>query len=147
MSEFDEKKWLEENINEILALGLGRMSSCSGCCETVDGHNSLGHPYSKVFDCLMGGGCDECQGTGIVQSDYTDYPLFTENQELRQALRNLTYDVFFSQVNKGVVTDTLWSRESKCTTSFESICNHLELEVEDWSNMKQVEEALLKEIE
>ena len=38
--------------------------SCSGCTETVDGHNSFGFPVDPRHGCLVGGGCEECGYTG-----------------------------------------------------------------------------------
>jgi hypothetical protein len=44
---------------------LGRWTdTCSGCCETVDGHNVHRYPRDKKHGCLIGGGCDECGYTG-----------------------------------------------------------------------------------
>lgn len=44
--------------------------SCTGCLESEDGH-SVGHyPYSDVFGCLVGGGCHECGGLGVVWEYY-----------------------------------------------------------------------------
>jgi hypothetical protein len=39
--------------------------SCSGCCETVEGYNKLGHAYSDKHHCLIGPGCHECGHHGV----------------------------------------------------------------------------------
>jgi hypothetical protein len=39
-------------------------TSCSGCVETVDGHNTFGYPVDEKWHCLIGGGCRECGYTG-----------------------------------------------------------------------------------
>lgn len=50
----------------------GFWHSCSGCTELSDGHNSNGYPHSNVFNCLVGGGCCECGGIGVIW-DNIDY--------------------------------------------------------------------------
>lgn len=39
-------------------------TSCSGCFESVDGHNVFGFPYDAKARCHVGAGCSECGYTG-----------------------------------------------------------------------------------
>ncbi len=86
---FNEEKWLQENAAKILKGQAGNIKECPGCCETIDGHNSLGHPISSTFNCLVGAGCDECDDTGVVIWDYTDYPAYHENLKLKETLKEI----------------------------------------------------------
>lgn len=61
-----------ERIKEVLAEGDGIWRTCSGCYETEDGQNVHDYPRSKVFGDILGGGCGECGGLGVVW-DTTDY--------------------------------------------------------------------------
>lgn len=88
-TEWDEQKWLADNINQILALGIGRVQPCSGCHETIDGYETGHYPFSKTFKCYIGSGCDECFGVGMVEADYTDYPLWEENKKLQAENKKL----------------------------------------------------------
>jgi hypothetical protein len=38
--------------------------SCSGCTETVDGHNVFEYPIDPKHGCFVGAGCPECGYTG-----------------------------------------------------------------------------------
>lgn len=57
-------------IPEAIKEGGGLWRSCSGCHELNEGHDT--GPYSKVFSCVLGSGCSECGGIGVVW-DSTDY--------------------------------------------------------------------------
>lgn len=39
---------------------------CSGCHETNEGAETGGYPYSPMFQCFVGSGCNECGGIGVV---------------------------------------------------------------------------------
>lgn len=69
-------------------------------------------------------------------------PLCKDN--IRHALLNLTYDVFFSKLNKSTVIDTLW--HSKYCTSFDFISNDLDLKVKNWADQEEVKLAIESEI-
>jgi hypothetical protein len=59
-------------VKEALEEGDGIWRTCSGCYETVDGHPAGHYPHSKIFNCTLGAGCNECGGIGAVW-DTTDY--------------------------------------------------------------------------
>jgi hypothetical protein len=63
----------------------GAWRSCSGCYETEDGQNVHGYPHSKVFGCVLGGGCSECGGIGAVW-DATDYAAMAIEDQMRDAI-------------------------------------------------------------
>lgn len=50
----------------------GWWASCTGCHETVEGHETGDYPYSEVFACHVGSGCTECGGLGVVWHEFTD---------------------------------------------------------------------------
>jgi hypothetical protein len=50
----------------------GFWATCTGCHETEDGHDVGHYPFSRVFNCKLGGGCSECGGIGAVWDD-TNY--------------------------------------------------------------------------
>ena len=57
--------------------------SCSGCTETIDGHNTLGHPYDSDKGCLIGMGCHECNDLGYIELPddfYDDYLEFWQKE-------------------------------------------------------------------
>ena len=47
--------------------------SCSGCHHTNEGAETGDYPFSKMFQCYLGGGCSECGGLGAMwdNSDYS----------------------------------------------------------------------------
>ena len=47
----------------------GWWHSCSGCHETIDGHETGHFPFSDKHNCYLGAGCDECDGVGAVWFD------------------------------------------------------------------------------
>ncbi len=57
-------------VSEAITEGGGSWRSCSGCHELNEGHPT--GPYSPVFRCALGNGCDECGGIGAIW-DTTDY--------------------------------------------------------------------------
>ncbi|QDP68101.1 MAG: hypothetical protein Unbinned5081contig1003_33 [Prokaryotic dsDNA virus sp.] len=90
MSEFNEEKWLQENAVKILKNADMYISECSGCCETVDGHNSMGYPISYTFNCLVGSGCSECDNTGVTAQDIKDYFYYSKCEELKDKIQEMT---------------------------------------------------------
>ena len=58
-------KIIDKEVCEIIRF----TRSCSGCCETVDGHNVNGYPVDKKHGCLIGMGCHECGYTGKVRHE------------------------------------------------------------------------------
>lgn len=59
-----------QGISEAIADGSGWWRSCTGCHELNEGHAT--GPYSPVFRCALGNGCNECGGIGAIW-DTTDY--------------------------------------------------------------------------
>lgn len=59
-----------QGIKETMAEGDGFWRTCSGCHESNEGHST--GPFSRVFNCTLGGGCSECGGIGAIW-DTTDY--------------------------------------------------------------------------
>lgn len=57
---------------------------CTGCYESIDGHNSFNYPYDSERKCLIGSGCDECEEKGYTElSDdfYDDFEEWHKKQE------------------------------------------------------------------
>lgn len=70
--ETDRPHWVAR-VMETRDEASGFWTACSGCQESVDGHVSQkDYPYSAVFGCQPGGGCDDCGGLGV-KWDNTDY--------------------------------------------------------------------------
>lgn len=65
------------SVADELADGNGSWVSCSGCHNLNEGVPE--GPWSKVFECHLGGGCRECGGIGAVW-DNTDYRDFGNDQ-------------------------------------------------------------------
>jgi len=69
-----------EAIKERLAEGDGIWMTCSGCHDSVDGHDVRHYPHSYVFGCKLGSGCSECGGIGAIW-DTTDYAAMGEEHQ------------------------------------------------------------------
>lgn len=63
-----------EIIAEVMQESGGLWMPCSGCHETVDGQETGHYRYSEVFKSIVGSGCHECGGIGVVWNNYEDYP-------------------------------------------------------------------------
>lgn len=59
-------------VKEAIEEGDGFWRPCSGCYESNEGAPPKGAPFSKVFQCYLGNGCDECGGLGAIWDNY-DY--------------------------------------------------------------------------
>lgn len=55
-----------ENVPIQIEGGYGLWNTCSGCHETEDGHSVGSYQYSSIFNCLLGSGCHECGGIGVI---------------------------------------------------------------------------------
>lgn len=54
-----------------MGCSVGFWQSCSGCTETSDGYNVNGHPMHPKHGVLVGLGCSECKGKGVVFHPFT----------------------------------------------------------------------------
>ncbi len=59
-------------VAETIKEGAGFWRSCTGCHELNEGYDT--GPFSKIFECALGNGCDECGGIGAIwdNCDYED---------------------------------------------------------------------------
>jgi hypothetical protein len=67
------KNWMPIELSGVaktIKEGVGFWRACTGCHELNEGHDT--GPFSKVFECALGNGCDECGGIGAIW-DVTDY--------------------------------------------------------------------------
>ena len=64
--------------------------------------------------------------------------------EMRKALCEIAYDVFFNTGNSGAIVDTIWHDEF--TTSFDNIAPHLGIDCKDWADMNEVKSKLLEKL-
>lgn len=64
-------------IIEVVEEGGGMWATCSGCHESEDGYDVGFYPHCDVFQCKLGGGCNECGGLGAVW-DSTDWAEFAD---------------------------------------------------------------------
>ncbi len=65
-----------------------------------------------------------------------------ENMKLKRVIFETMYDLFFSEQNKGLVIDTLWSRASICCTVFDNLSSVVEFKDLDSGDMDKIEESL-----
>ena len=73
------------------------------------------------------------------------HELEQENKELLGALRGLFYDVFFKKDNQNTaVVDTIW--HNTMTTSFDQFSEYLDLPIENWADMDEIETVLSAKI-
>ena len=70
-------------VKEAIEEGGGFWCSCSGCYESSEGAPPKGATFSKIFQCYLGNGCDECGGLGAVwdNTDYEDMARFMAEQD------------------------------------------------------------------
>ena len=62
----------------------GWWQSCSGCHETVDGHETGHYRYSDLFRCHVGSGCTDCGGLGVTWNYFTDEQYVAMAEEASQ---------------------------------------------------------------
>ena len=60
---------------------------CTGCYESEDGYPLGDYPHSKTFGCLVGAGCSECGGLGVVWEYYSKADLDAMVRDLDPAAK------------------------------------------------------------
>ncbi|WP_294138293.1 hypothetical protein [Sphingomonas sp.] len=61
---------LARHVAEVMEEDGGCWTACSGCQESDEGYVSEKYyPYSPIFKCQPGGGCQECGGIGVIWQD------------------------------------------------------------------------------
>lgn len=64
--------------------------ACSGCTETLEGHNVLGHPVDPKWGCLVGSGCHECNYKGK-KRDFFWIPAHLSSRKSCYTCKHLDY--------------------------------------------------------